>query len=110
MLDRFSPDARDAVTRATEEARGLGHGHVGTEHLLLGLIGATGTTSSEALVNAGAFLLPAREKVVEALSNRAPRPAAPSDGALPYTDRAARVLDRSGKLALRMGSEQVRCE
>lgn len=112
MFERFSPEARDAVLRAGDEARRLGHGHIGTEHLLLGLIGATGTTSAEALVGAGAFLVPAREKVVEALATRSPRSAA-GEGAgadLPYTDRAARALDRSGKLSLRMGSEHVRCE
>lgn len=111
MFERFSPEARAAVSRAADEARGLGHGHIGTEHLLLGLIGATGTTASEALVGAGAFLLPAREKVIEALSARSPRSAAGAAGGdLPYTDRAARALDRSGKLSLRMGREQVRCE
>lgn len=110
MFERFSPEARDAVSRAGDEARGLGHGHIGTEHLLLGLIGATGTTSAQALIGAGAFLLPAREKVIEALAARSPRSSAGTGADLPYTDRAARALDRSGKLALRMGSEQVRCE
>jgi hypothetical protein len=110
MFERFSPEARDAVSRAGDEARALGHGHIGTEHLLLGLIGATGTASSEALISAGAFLLPAREKVIEALAGRSARSSAGTGADLPYTDRAARALDRSGKLALRMGSEQVRCE
>lgn len=110
MFERFSPEARGAVLRAGGEARGLGHGHIGTEHLLLGLIGATGTKSSEALIGAGAFLMPAREKVVEALASRSPRSTAGAGADLPYTDRAARALDRSGKLSLRLGSEQVRCE
>lgn len=88
----------------------MGHGHIGTEHLLLGLIGATGTTVSDALIGAGAFLLPAREKVIEALSNRSLTATGRSGADLPYSDRAARALDRSGRLSLRMGGEQVRCE
>lgn len=110
MLDRFGTEARQAVSLAGDEARRLGHGHIGTEHLLLGLIGRTGTTASQALVGAGASLVPAREKVVEALANRTPRaPVGPAED-LPYTDRAARTLDRAGKLSLRTGSEQVLCE
>jgi hypothetical protein len=35
---RFSSEARQAVVTAQEEARALGHGHVGTEHLLLGVL------------------------------------------------------------------------
>ncbi len=35
---RFTPEARGAVVVAQEEARALGHGHVGTEHLLLGVL------------------------------------------------------------------------
>ena len=37
-LTRFTPEAREAVVVAREEARALGHGHVGTEHLLLGVL------------------------------------------------------------------------
>jgi hypothetical protein len=35
---RFTDAARQAVVRAQEEARALGHDHVGTEHLVLGVL------------------------------------------------------------------------
>ena len=35
---RFTPEARAAVVVAQEEARALGRNHVGTEHLLLGVL------------------------------------------------------------------------
>ncbi len=38
MFERFTEDARQVVKGAQEEARGLRHTHIGTEHLLLGLI------------------------------------------------------------------------
>lgn len=38
MLDNFNEDARQAVVLAAEEARVLGHDHIGTEHLVLGLV------------------------------------------------------------------------
>src|SRR4051812_21088235 len=36
-LDRFTPRAQAVLTAAADEARGMGHNYVGTEHLLLGL-------------------------------------------------------------------------
>lgn len=38
LFTRFTVEARQAVVSAQEEARGLGHDHVGTEHLLLGVL------------------------------------------------------------------------
>jgi hypothetical protein len=38
LFDRFSAQARQVVVLAAEEARSLGHDHIGTEHILLGLI------------------------------------------------------------------------
>ena len=39
MYERFTSEARDAVMEAQSEARTLAHDHVGTEHLLLGVLG-----------------------------------------------------------------------
>ena len=38
MFERFTDSAREAVVQAQGEARSLGHGYIGTEHLLLGLL------------------------------------------------------------------------
>jgi ATP-dependent Clp protease ATP-binding subunit ClpA len=40
MFERFSDEARQVVVRAQEEAHALGHNYIGTEHLLLGLVGS----------------------------------------------------------------------
>ena len=42
MFERFTDRARRVVVLAQEEARRLDHGHIGTEHILLGLIGEEG--------------------------------------------------------------------
>ncbi len=42
MPERFTGDARQVVVRASEQARRLGHGFVGGEHLLFGLASADG--------------------------------------------------------------------
>ena len=42
MPERFTGDARQVVLRASEQARRLGHGFIGGEHLLYGLASADG--------------------------------------------------------------------
>ncbi len=39
MYERFTREAREVVNRAEKEARYLNHGYIGSEHLLLGVIG-----------------------------------------------------------------------
>ncbi|MFI0445355.1 Clp protease N-terminal domain-containing protein [Actinomadura sp. 6N118] len=46
MFERFTQQARDAVTGAQQEARDLGHGRIGPEHLLLALIACDGPAAA----------------------------------------------------------------
>ena len=107
MLDRFDPAARRSVDLAAIEAQRLGHPHVGTEHLMLGLLAEGRNPAAGLLQASGAPLAACREKVSEALARR-DLPVPPPDAAdLELTDRAARAIDRAGKLSLRLKSEQV---
>lgn len=45
----LSPDAKRALAHAHEESERLGHRHIGTEHLLLGLLGVEGTPAAQVL-------------------------------------------------------------
>jgi ATP-dependent Clp protease ATP-binding subunit ClpA len=45
MFERFTDRARQVAVDAQASARRLGHGHVGTEHLLLGLLQGDGIAS-----------------------------------------------------------------
>lgn len=110
MLERLGREAAGAVSRAREEAFSLGHRHIGTEHLLLGLLAGTGTAASDALIAAGASLVSVREKVFEALASRSSGSPGGAAEELPFTDRANRALDRAGRLSLRSGSDHVGCE
>ena len=38
MDDNFSPRVKDVITFSKEEALRLGHDHIGTEHLVLGIL------------------------------------------------------------------------
>src|SRR4051794_15788167 len=70
MFERFTDRARAVVVTAREEARGLGHPFVGTEHLLLGLLAsegvagrvlrAAGVTDSEVRADITRRVTPAR--------------------------------------------------
>jgi ATP-dependent Clp protease ATP-binding subunit ClpC len=53
MFEPFTEPAREAVVRAQEEARSLGHNYIGTEHILLGLVAIPELQSARCLRVAG---------------------------------------------------------
>jgi len=106
VFERFSNAARQAVVHAEEEARGLGHSHIGTEHLLLGILAGGEDSAARALAAAGATLDGSRDKVAEAVSAEGPGKV----GDLQFTDRAKRTLERASRLSLRRHDEQVETE
>ena len=53
MFERFTADARQVVVRAQAEARELHAGHIGTEHVLLGLIDQPGSPTAAVLIAHG---------------------------------------------------------
>jgi ATP-dependent Clp protease ATP-binding subunit ClpA len=65
MFERFTTDAREAVVQAQVEARGLGHGFIGTEHLLLGLAGGSPDDLAAAVLRGEGLSVPRiREEVL----------------------------------------------
>jgi ATP-dependent Clp protease ATP-binding subunit ClpA len=53
MFERFTNNARAVVVRAQDEARGLGHRYIGTEHLLLALLDPSAGAAYAVLHDAG---------------------------------------------------------
>jgi ATP-dependent Clp protease ATP-binding subunit ClpA len=53
MFERFTDRARRVVVLAMEEARRLTHPHIGTEHLLLGLLREPASLATEVLASLG---------------------------------------------------------
>lgn len=78
-----TPATRDVVLQAISEARGMGHNYVGTEHLLLGLMGVDGK-GREALVNLGVSIDRVKEMIHDmiTMADVAP-PAAPEPQPIP---------------------------
>ena len=64
----LTPRTKKVIELAIDEARILAHGHVGTEHLLLGLIRDDGSNATQVLTAQGVVLSDVRKKVIELLA------------------------------------------
>ena len=98
MFERFSDNARQAVVLAQVECRRLNHRSIGTEHLLLGLLGMPDSSAGRALGRLGLSQESARAEV-EQLVGRGERP---PTGHVPFTPRAKKVLELSLREALKL--------
>ena len=58
-----TPPAMQVVQYAIEEARALNHDHIGTEHLLLGLLRETDGIAAQTLANLGVKIEDVRENL-----------------------------------------------
>lgn len=106
MIDRFTDQARRALALAEEEARALGHDHVGTEHLLLGVMAETSGIAAKTLRKLGVTLPGLRDGVTR-VAGRGEEPVA---GEIPFTPEAKELLERSPGEALGLGDSGVRTE
>ena len=105
MFERFTDRARRAVVLAQEEARELGHDHVGTEHILLGMLRDGGGVAASALTSLGITHEAARDAVTVTVSR------SDSPGArIPFTGRAKRSLELALREALQLGCDYIGTE
>ncbi len=68
----FTPRAKKVLELSLDEALQLGSTYVGTEHLLLGLVGEGEGVAAQVLVNRGADLSRVRQQVLRLLRQREP--------------------------------------
>jgi hypothetical protein len=105
MFERFSDKARRVLVDAQEEARQLRHGHIGTEHFVLGLLRQGDAVAAQALESLGIALQAARDRL-ESGSGGGPR----ESGHLPFTPEAKRTLEFSLREALQLGHDYIGTE
>jgi hypothetical protein len=105
MFERFTDKARRAVVLAADEARLLGHNHIGTEHILLGILSEGGGIAADALTSLGITLEAARAQVA---ASAGPGPAAPEH--IPFTTRAKRSLELALREALQLNYDYIGTE
>jgi prophage maintenance system killer protein len=106
VFTRFTDRARRVVVLAQEEARELGHGSVGPEHLLLGLLAEGEGVAALALESLGISLEEARDRVEEIAGRGQGTPA----GRIPFTPPAKHVLARSLREAVQLGHTYIGAE
>jgi hypothetical protein len=109
MFERFTDKARHTVVLAQEEARALRHDHIGTEHLLLGLLRESDGAGASALTSLGIGLAAARDRVAAA-GQQAQGSSAPgqlASGHIPFTPQAKRTLELALREALQLGHDYI---
>jgi ATP-dependent Clp protease ATP-binding subunit ClpC len=84
------------VVLSQEEARLLSHNYIGTEHILLGLLGESESIGGQVLAGFGLTLDGARREVVEKVGRGKSAPT----GHIPFTPRAKKTLELSLREAL----------
>ncbi|MEA1959836.1 MAG: ATP-dependent Clp protease ATP-binding subunit [Bacillota bacterium] len=92
MFRRFTQRAKNTVIHAQEEAKGMGHPAIGTEHILLGLLREGEGIGARALMNLGLNLDTIREEVKKFLGQDPSYTEGPA-GELPITPRAKKVFN-----------------
>jgi prophage maintenance system killer protein len=103
MFERFSDRARRAVVLAQEAARGLQHGYIGTEHVLLGLIQDDESVAGAALAERGVSAASVEAEIEKIVGLGKESPA----GHIPFTPRAKKTLEMSLREALRLGDAYI---
>ncbi len=106
MFERFTETAIKVIMLAQEEARRLGHNFVGTEQILLGLLGEGTGVAAKVLQSMGVNLKDARTEVEKIIS----RGSGFVGSEIPFTPRAKRVLELSLEEARQMGHNYIGTE
>ena len=96
MFERFTNRARHVVVLSQEEARLLNHNYIGTEHILLGLLGEPESIGGQVLADFGFTSEDVREEVAAKVG----RGKKGQSGHIPFTPRAKKTLELSLREAL----------
>jgi ATP-dependent Clp protease ATP-binding subunit ClpC len=96
VFERFTERARQVVVLAQEEARTLRHNYIGTEHLLLGLLREEQGIPARVLGSLDVTVERVRAQVVRIVGAGEEV----TDGQIPFTPRAKKVLELAMREAL----------
>ena len=105
-FEKFSERARRVLTLAQEEAQHLGHSHIGTEHILLGLIGEDEGVAAKVLISSGVSLSKVRS-AVEFIIGHGEKP---SSGEIGLTSGAKKVIELAIDEARHLGHNYIGTE
>jgi ATP-dependent Clp protease ATP-binding subunit ClpA len=120
----LAPDTKKVIDLAIDEARKLGHSHIGTEHLLLGIVRlGEASTAAKVLASLSVDLEKVRHQVIAELGQRGPAAASPSSAPQSvaqlsgsggpfdrFNDRAKKVLAYAQEEAVRFKHNYIGTE
>lgn len=106
MFERFTDTAIKVIKLAQEEARRLGHNFLGTEQILLGLIGEGSGVAAKVLQSLGVTLKEAREEIEKIIGRGSGFVAVE----IPFTPRSKRVLELSLEESRTLGRDYIGTE
>ena len=107
MFNRFTERARKVVVLAKEEAKRFNHNHIGTEHLLLGLVKEGEGVASAVLQNLGLSLEMIRLEVEKLVQTG---PSTVISGDIPFTPKAKKVIELAMDEARHLGHNYIGTE
>ncbi len=106
MFEHFTSEAIKVIMLAQEEARRLGHNFVGTEQILLGLIGEGTGVAAKVLTDLGVTLKDARREV-ERIIGRGSGFVPPE---IPFTPKVKSLFEQAFKEARSLGHNYISTE
>jgi ATP-dependent Clp protease ATP-binding subunit ClpA len=107
MFGRFTPRARKVMSLAQDAARGSKYSHVGTEHVLIGIIDEGGNLAVKVLADLD---VEADDLRAELRASMGPESGGKAEGHLPFTPLSKRALELTAKEALRLGHNYIGSE
>jgi ATP-dependent Clp protease ATP-binding subunit ClpC len=106
MFERFTKSARHVVVLAQDEAAGLNHNYIGTEHLLLALLREQQGPAARALGRLGITAPEVRQEIRTRIGTGQKQP----KGHIPFTPRAKKVLELSLREAVALHHSYIGTE
>ena len=106
LFGRFTPRARQALVLAETAARGVPHDHVGTEHVLIGVLDEGGNLALKILETLEIELGDLRNELVASMGP----PTTRLEGHIPFAATAKRALEATAKEAITLGHNYIGCE
>jgi hypothetical protein len=106
VFRKYTSRARHVVVLAQERARARKHSYIGTEHVLLGLLGEPEGLAAQVLAGHVGSL----DEIERAVDATMPPGGETSPGKIPFTPRAKRALERADTESTELGHDFVGTE
>jgi ATP-dependent Clp protease ATP-binding subunit ClpC len=106
VVAKLDDHARQALRLARDQARQLRHGHVGTEHLLIGLVEEDVGLAAQVLTSAGLTTQGCVDHLVQLVG----RGGAPTPDEPPFTTRADQAVDQAHRHSVSLGYRRIGTE